>query len=64
VAVYNRWMRKTSRTYRGDMMRQIAALHAKIAVSDRERRGTKLGIAERVELKRQIQALEKKLMEL
>lgn len=43
-------------------MRQIAALHAKAAASDRDgSRGT-LGVAERAELKRQVAVLEKQMM--
>ena len=60
--VYTRRMSKTSRTSRGDIMRRIAALHAKVADSGRESRRGKQSVEDRAELKKQIAALEKQMM--
>ena len=59
---------KTSSSRRGDIMRRIAALHAKLDLASRPGKGspTRQGAAkredEREELKRQIAALTQKMM--
>ena len=55
-------MRKAYRAHRGDLMRRIAALHAKAALAGRDGKPTDLGVAERAELKRQIAALTQQMM--
>jgi hypothetical protein len=49
---------------RGELMRQIAALHAKMATSFRKGERPPVADAERQELLQQIVALEKRLMSL
>jgi len=55
-------MRKTYPTRRGDLMRRIAALHAKVASVSRHGSTAEPKAAERQELKRQIAALTQKMM--
>jgi hypothetical protein len=56
-------MSKNSRTHRGDLMRRIAAMYAKMDSGGRRARPVEQRVAEREELKRQIAALQKQVME-
>lgn len=60
---YNEPMSKHSPTYRGDIMRRIAAMYAKMDSGGRLGRPVEQRVAEREELKRQIAALQKQMMD-
>jgi hypothetical protein len=56
-------MSKHSPTHRGDLMRRIAAMYAKMDSGGRRGRPVEQRVAEREELKKQIAALQKQMMD-
>ena len=63
VLDYNEPMSKHSPTHRGDLMRRIAAMYAKMDSGGRRGRPVEQRVAEREELKKQIAALHKQMMD-
>jgi hypothetical protein len=57
-------MSKTSRTTRGDLMRRIAAIYAKLGTPGRGRVTPQERLEEREELKKQIEDLTRQMMAL
>ncbi|MEX0677731.1 MAG: hypothetical protein WD063_11685 [Pirellulales bacterium] len=55
-------MSKATRTHRGDLMRQIAAMHAKINLTQRRGESFEQSVAERQELKKKIVDLMQQVM--